>query len=643
MKKLSLFVIITLMMVSGTKGQVAISTDGSAPDGSAMLEVKSIEKGMLVPRMPAAQRSAITSPAAGLLVYQTDGSAGFYFYNGTTWRWLGGSNLTGSGTNGQVTHWTGTGSLGSSANLFWDNTNSRLGIGTTAPGQKLTVDGTIGILEGGTSSTNHTIFQGGIQSVDITYTLPVSYGTSGQVLSTDAAGVLSWFSAESPLTFSNGLTRSTNSVKLGGNLTENTTITHDGIKTFKITNNSTGKTAISLINTGDFQIETDGLAFFIATDEGNVGIGTSSPEQMLSVEGTFGILEGGTSPTSHTIFQGGAQSSNITYTLPADDGSLGQMLSTNGSGVLSWSSSESPLTFSNGLTRSGNSVKLGGNLTENTTITQDGAEALTFTNSGSGHTTINLSSTGDFIIEDNGAEFFTANSLGRIGIGTIAPGQKLTVDGTIGILEGGTSPTNHTILEGGVQSTDITYTLPVNNGSDGEMLTTDGSGVLSWSEANNIHTIGESYGGGIVFYVYDGGQHGLIAATSDQYGAMRWYAGTNTNTMAFANGTGAGKANTAIIIANQGYGDGANYAARLCNEYWVTDDGVTYGDWYLPSKHELNLLYLQKDVVGNFEDDFYFSSFEYNLTYVWTQDFSDGFQGTNHKYDTYYVRAVRAF
>ncbi|MBK7172754.1 MAG: hypothetical protein IPH84_05885 [Bacteroidales bacterium] len=54
-------------------------------DNSAMLDVKSTNKGMLVPRMTSAQRTAIAGPATGLLVYQSDGVGGFYFYNGTSW------------------------------------------------------------------------------------------------------------------------------------------------------------------------------------------------------------------------------------------------------------------------------------------------------------------------------------------------------------------------------------------------------------------------------------------------------------------------------------------------------------------------------------------------------------------------------
>jgi hypothetical protein len=159
----------------------------------------------------------------------------------------------------------------------------------------------------------------------------------------------------------------------------------------------------------------------------------------------------------------------------------------------------------------------------------------------------------------------------------------------------------------------------------------------------NTHYIGESYGGGIVFYVYDNGQHGLIAATADQSSGIRWYGGSNTITRASADGVGAGKANTTIIIANQGPIDGAAFAATVCNEYSVTVGGVTYGDWYLPSKFELNLLYLQKSVVGGFANTGYWSSTEDGSSFAWGQYFLDGDQGGKLKDYTHPVRAVRSF
>ena len=135
--------ILVFLTASTLVAQVAINTDGSSPVASAMLDIQSTTKGLLAPRMTSAQRLIIASPATGLLVYQTDGSAGFYFYNGASWLWLGGSNHTGSGINGQVTFWTGTGSQSGSGNLFWDNANSRMGIGTSAPNQQLELTGNL--------------------------------------------------------------------------------------------------------------------------------------------------------------------------------------------------------------------------------------------------------------------------------------------------------------------------------------------------------------------------------------------------------------------------------------------------------------------------------------------------------------------
>jgi hypothetical protein len=60
---------------------MAVNTSGNAANSSAMLDVSSTTQGVLVPRMTAIQRAAITG-VQGLLVYQTDAPAGFYYYNG---------------------------------------------------------------------------------------------------------------------------------------------------------------------------------------------------------------------------------------------------------------------------------------------------------------------------------------------------------------------------------------------------------------------------------------------------------------------------------------------------------------------------------------------------------------------------------
>lgn len=83
-----------LLCTLSSQAQVGINT--ASPNASAALDVTSTTQGMLVPRMTEAQRTAIASPANGLLVYQTDATSGFYFYNGTAWASL---SSGGSGDN----------------------------------------------------------------------------------------------------------------------------------------------------------------------------------------------------------------------------------------------------------------------------------------------------------------------------------------------------------------------------------------------------------------------------------------------------------------------------------------------------------------------------------------------------------------
>ncbi|MCC2546901.1 hypothetical protein LJY25_10635 [Hymenobacter sp. BT175] len=75
---LVLFIPVRLATAQG----VAINADGSAANSSAMLDIKSTTKGLLIPSMTQAQRGNIPSPAYGLLIYQTDNTPGFYYNSG---------------------------------------------------------------------------------------------------------------------------------------------------------------------------------------------------------------------------------------------------------------------------------------------------------------------------------------------------------------------------------------------------------------------------------------------------------------------------------------------------------------------------------------------------------------------------------
>ncbi len=75
--------------VSAHAQSLSINTDGSTANASAMLDIKSTAKGLLIPRMTKAQRNAIASPAKGLMVFIDDvDSVGFHYYNGSSWLWI---------------------------------------------------------------------------------------------------------------------------------------------------------------------------------------------------------------------------------------------------------------------------------------------------------------------------------------------------------------------------------------------------------------------------------------------------------------------------------------------------------------------------------------------------------------------------
>ncbi|NOX84461.1 MAG: hypothetical protein GXO86_00620 [Chlorobi bacterium] len=119
----------TLMIISFSAGllpaQVAINNDGSSPDNSAMLDVKSSSKGLLIPRLNTTARLTLSSSAvAGLMVYDTDLNKFFYF-NGTTWQ---------EGSTGGF--WSSD-----TYNVFLTDGTDSLGIGTSNPNRKFEVYG----------------------------------------------------------------------------------------------------------------------------------------------------------------------------------------------------------------------------------------------------------------------------------------------------------------------------------------------------------------------------------------------------------------------------------------------------------------------------------------------------------------------
>jgi hypothetical protein len=162
-----------------------------------------------------------------------------------------------------------------------------------------------------------------------------------------------------------------------------------------------------------------------------------------------------------------------------------------------------------------------------------------------------------------------------------------------------------------------------------------------------LPTVGSSYGGGKVAYVYQNGDPGytssnipvLIASNSNQ-GFSRWYNGSNITTGATSAALGSGFANTNTIITVQGAVT-SSYAAGIARAY---TDGI-YTDWYLPSQDELNKLYINRGAIGGFDGtmNYFWSSTESSSSSAKMQNYLSSGAVTDFSKNASggYIRAVR--
>jgi len=152
-----------------------------------------------------------------------------------------------------------------------------------------------------------------------------------------------------------------------------------------------------------------------------------------------------------------------------------------------------------------------------------------------------------------------------------------------------------------------------------------------------------------VFYVNEANATGsryMEAATADLDGTPAWCSltsslitGVEAITVASASVIGSGKTNTDLMVAGGACTSGAANSARA---YGTAT--APAGSWFLPSLAELNQLYVQRTVVGGFARGYWSSSQSgTNASYAWYQNLGTGFQGTDVKDSSFYVRPVRAF
>lgn len=153
----------------------------------------------------------------------------------------------------------------------------------------------------------------------------------------------------------------------------------------------------------------------------------------------------------------------------------------------------------------------------------------------------------------------------------------------------------------------------------------------------NIDSLyGKNYAGGKIAYLDTINGSGMVAAPYDQSTNCYWGCAGTLITGADGDAYGDGFQNTTDILMQC---TTIGIAAELCGN--LTLGG--YSDWHLPSKEELNQVYLHKEAIGGFLPMYYWTSTEFDSMSAWKQYFVNGYQTNYHKETNYKLRAVRYF
>lgn len=289
---MKLFHFVLLLIVSSPLQLVAqsVGIGTNTPHASAQLDITSTSRGLLIPRITLVQRNGIAAPAAGLLVYQTDNTPGFYFYNGSAWVQM----ATGSSVN----YWNVNGT-----SIFNNNTGG-VGINTGTPesGTRLHVfgpalvaggalrlravsgDGARILFENSSGTPSHQISTIGSSF----YLQKIPASTFDFVMASNGFVSMGRSVAAARLHIDRGGSAQTDVLRLEGANVQMTLAENDTIKGFfNLTGNDVKFGTVASNDNGRLIMRVNGGDRFYLHPDGRISIGTSVPASgyLLNVKG----------------------------------------------------------------------------------------------------------------------------------------------------------------------------------------------------------------------------------------------------------------------------------------------------------------------------------------------------------------------
>lgn len=273
MKKLVVLLYFCIPFIGLTQS-VGINTDGSQPDASAILDIKSNTKGLLIPRMTSLERTSIPAPVIGLTVFD----------NTTFSHWMYRGDINGGWAELQhnyQNHWTANG------NNVYNNNSGNIGIGTSAPGEKLSLNAANAAIQFMNSGTARGFLQ--VNGTDMRLGTYANNSTGKIVFATKAVDRM-WVDENGNVGI--GTSDPVSALTINGT-NPYIELQNGGVnKGFLLTNGNDLKIGTNSTNTtGNLVLQTKLLDRVTIDENGQVGIGTTSPTSILSINASNPILQ----------------------------------------------------------------------------------------------------------------------------------------------------------------------------------------------------------------------------------------------------------------------------------------------------------------------------------------------------------------